>query len=270
MAMDIVRRKDLLSEYDEATFQSSSCPQPSSRWICESPTRPSTNTQRSTKPFIIGITGGSASGKTSCCTTVVENLRNERVAVISLDSYYKTLNSEEIRQVKEQSYNFDHPDAFDWKLLEAHLTNLSRGRSVRVPEYDFTSHSRTENLSQTIHGSITDVIVLEGILIFHKDEIVKLMDMKVFVDTDADVRLARRVTRDMAERGRDLNGILFQYEKSVKPAFDQFILPTKKKADVVIPRGASNVVAIDVLVQHISLQLSGRSRLQQVRHVPFI
>eukprot|EP01126_Amoeba_proteus_P061450 TRINITY_DN824_c0_g2_i14.p1 TRINITY_DN824_c0_g2~~TRINITY_DN824_c0_g2_i14.p1 ORF type:complete len:140 (-),score=18.80 TRINITY_DN824_c0_g2_i14:730-1149(-) len=106
MAMDIVRRKDLLSEYDEATFQSSSCPQPSSRWICESPTRPSTNTQRSTKPFIIGITGGSASGKTSCCTTVVENLRNERVAVISLDSYYKTLNSEEIRQVKEQSYNF--------------------------------------------------------------------------------------------------------------------------------------------------------------------
>ena len=182
------------------------------------------------------------------------------MATISLDSYYKALTPEQSEQARRMDYDFDHPDAFDWDLLEEHLMDLSRGKSIKVPVYDFATHSRSTILSETIHGSITDVIVLEGILIFHTDSVVNLMDMKIFVDTDSDIRLARRVKRDIAERGRDLDGVLFQYEKFVKPSFDRFILPTKKKADVIVPRGATNTVAMDILIQHISLQLQQRAQ----------
>eukprot|EP01127_Copromyxa_protea_P008308 TRINITY_DN1908_c0_g1_i1.p1 TRINITY_DN1908_c0_g1~~TRINITY_DN1908_c0_g1_i1.p1 ORF type:complete len:270 (-),score=48.07 TRINITY_DN1908_c0_g1_i1:72-881(-) len=260
--MDIIGHRKRGSHYDEddQAFGSNSCPLPESGfWMCE---KKHSQVTHHTKPFVVGVTGGTASGKTTTVDLILTSLDTQRVATISLDSYYKALSPEEIEAAHSMNYNFDHPNAFDWVLLEEHLSALSRGKSVKVPVYDFATHSRSKTETQTIHGSITDIIVLEGILIFHKDNIVDLMDMKVFVDTDADIRLARRVRRDIAERGRDLNGIVLQYEKFVKPAFDQFILPTKKKADVVIPRGATNTVAMDLLVQHIGHKLQSKSQRQ--------
>jgi len=156
-------------------------------------------------------------------------------------------------------YNFDHPDAFDWSLLTEKLSSLrnqpSLGKPIEVPLYDFVSHSRLE-ATQTINGA--DIIILEGILVFYPGELRELFDMKIFVDADADTRLARRVIRDINHRGRDVMGVLRQYEKFVKPAFDEYINPTKKYADVIIPRGADNTVAIDLIVQHIRTKLNER------------
>lgn len=205
------------------------------------------------KPFIIGVCGGTASGKTSVCQKIYELLDNQRVASISTDSFYRALTTEERSRV--QDYNFDHPDAFDWDLIISTLKYLSQGKCVKIPQYDFTTHSRTQETIQ-IYGSVLDVILVEGILLFHNEEVRKMLDMKLFVDTDADIRLARRVRRDLAERGRQLDNVLIQYERFVKPAFDQFILPTKKFADIVIPRGATNTVAIDLIVQHTKLKLA--------------
>jgi len=251
-SMDIVSRRSKDTEKEES--QASSCPLPHSLLWREEVPRPTP------RPFVVGVTGGTASGKTTCCEHILKSVKNARVATLSLDSYYKALSEAEIEQAHNMNYNFDHPDAFDWELLTEHLQDLSRGKTIKVPIYDFATHSRNKSLFETVHGSMTDILVLEGILIFYKDKIVDLMDMKVFVDTDSDIRLARRVKRDIAERGRDLEGVLFQYEKFVKPSFDQFILPSKKKADVVIPRGASNLVAMNLLVQHISMKLQERQQ----------
>lgn len=133
------------------------------------------------------------------------------------------------------------------------LHDLKRGRSVEVPHYDFVTHSRSPSKKTAIAGP--NIIIFEGILAFHSEAVRALFDMKIFVDTDADTRLARRIMRDIAERGRDVNGILKQYEQFVKPAFDTFIMPSKKWADVIIPRGADNLVAIDLIVQHIRAKL---------------
>jgi len=229
------------------------------------------NTQNTTeeprnRPFLIGVTGGTASGKTSVCEIIIQKLADQRVATISLDSFYRALSREELSNVA--NHNFDHPDAFDWALLYSTLDSLSRGKSATIPSYDFTTHSRS-HVSHTIHGSISDIILIEGILLFHSQNIVDLLDMKLFVDTDADTRLARRVRRDMSERGRTLDSILNQYERFVKPAFDQYILPTKKYADVIIPRGSSNNVAIDLIVlliqQKIAQKRAGREkRIQSI------
>jgi len=207
------------------------------------------------RPFLIGAAGGTASGKTTVCKMIVEKLQNKRVATLSLDSFYRPPTEFEIESIGGvQNYNFDHPNAFDWELLAEQLESLSKGRTAYIPEYDFKTHSRTGEFKR-INGAISDIIIIEGILLFHRKEIVDRLDMKLFVDTDADTRLARRVRRDMADRGRSLESILYQYETFVKPAFDEFILPSKKHSDVVIPRGASNTVAIDLIVQHIKHKL---------------
>eukprot|EP01130_Rhizamoeba_saxonica_P011164 TRINITY_DN4622_c0_g1_i1.p1 TRINITY_DN4622_c0_g1~~TRINITY_DN4622_c0_g1_i1.p1 ORF type:complete len:180 (-),score=43.66 TRINITY_DN4622_c0_g1_i1:32-571(-) len=161
------------------------------------------------------------------------------------------------------NYNFDHPDAFDWELLTETIHDLSLGKNVNIPCYDFTTHSRSETEFESIHGSIADVVIVEGILVFHCKEIVDMLDMKLFVDTDCDTRLARRVVRDINDRGRSLEGVLSQYERFVKPAFDSYIMPTKKLADVVIPRGASNDVAVGVIVQHIQGKLEEKDYLRK-------
>jgi len=171
-----------------------------------------------------------------------------------LDSFYRALTKEELLNVG--NHNFDHPDAFDWDLLYSTLEALSRGKTVSIPTYDFTTNSRLPNVSTTLHGSISDIVIIEGILLFHPQQVLDLLDMKLFVDTDADTRLARRVRRDIAERGRSLESVLNQYERFVKPAFDKYILPTKKYADVIIPRGFSNSVAIDLIVLHIKQKLA--------------
>lgn len=202
-------------------------------------------------PFIIGVTGGTASGKTTVCDEIIKRLENKRIAIISLDSFYRPLSKQDQENVS--SYNFDHPDAFDWALVQQSLKNLKNGLTVQIPTYCFKTHSR---VAETTPICNIDVILFEGILSFYTQDLRDQMDMKIFVDTDSDTRLSRRVMRDIAERGRSLEGVLYQYEKFVKPAFDDYILPTKKHADVIIPRGADNIVAIDLIVQHIRLKLN--------------
>jgi len=222
-------------------------------------------------PFIIGVSGGTASGKTSVCTLIIDALgganKNRRVAIISQDSFYNILNDEEKRLAHNGNYNFDHPAAFDWKLLESTLRDIAVGKAVKIPDYDFVTHSRIKGRETDIYG--VDIILFEGILAFYQPEILDIMDIKIFVDSDSDTRLARRILRDMKERGRDLETILLQYQKFVKPSFDEYILPTKKYADVIIPRGADNTVAINLIVQHIKMQLVEKEKTKYHRNNVF-
>jgi len=208
------------------------------------------------KPFIIGVAGGTASGKTSVCTILMEKLGQNKVKNgqnqvlhISQDSFYKELDRQELAKANKGMFNFDHPNAFDNELMESCLENIISGRETSIPVYDFKSNSRVPGQFTTVYPS--DVVLVEGILVFYYQRMRKLFDLKLFVDTDADTRLARRVLRDIEERGRDLEHVLHQYTTLVKPAFEEFCIPTKKYADVIIPRGAENVVAIDLIKQHI-------------------
>ncbi|XP_018420826.1 PREDICTED: uridine-cytidine kinase 1 isoform X2 [Nanorana parkeri] len=183
------------------------------------------------RPFLIGVSGGTASGKSTVCEKIMELLgqnevdhKQRKVVILSQDRFYKVLTPEQKGRALKGQYNFDHPDAFDNDLMNQTLTSILEGQIVDVPTYDFVTHS-----SQEIRN------------MFH---------LKLFVDTDSDVRLSRRVLRDM-KRGRDLEQILTQYTTFVKPAFEEFSLPTKKYADVIIPRGVDNMVAINLIVQHI-------------------
>lgn len=206
-------------------------------------------------PFMIGVAGGTASGKSTVCEkirrlVVSEDAENGRqIIMLSQDSFYRDLTPKESEQAKKGMFNFDHPDAFDHQLMLKCLKDIQSGKSTQVPVYDFKTNSRVDDEFVNIYPS--DVVLLEGILVFYYKEVRNLFDMKLFVDTDADTRLARRVLRDIEERGRDLENVLFQYTNLVKPAFEEFCLPTKKHADVIIPRGADNTVAVELVAQHI-------------------
>ncbi|KAA0036104.1 hypothetical protein IC582_013797 [Cucumis melo] len=203
------------------------------------------------QPFVIGVSGGTASGKTTVCDMIIQQLHDHRVVLVNQDSFYRGLTAEELERVHE--YNFDHPDSFDTEQLVDCIEKLKSGQPYHVPIYDFKTHQRCVDSFRQVNAS--NVIILEGILVFHDQRVRNLMNMKIFVDTDPDVRLARRIRRDTVERGRDINSVLEQYAKFVKPAFDDFILPSKKYADVIIPRGGDNHVAIDLIVQHIHTKL---------------
>jgi uridine kinase len=211
--------------------------------------------RRKKEPFVIGVTGGTASGKTTVCEAILKKLENQRVCIISQDSFYRDLDESALREVASCNYNFDHPDAFDWPLIANILKTIKTGKRVDIPQYSFITHSRLKETTP-IYGA--DVILFEGILSFYTPELRESMDLKIFVDTDADTRLSRRVLRDINDRGRTLDGVLLQYEKFVKPAFEDYILPTKKYADVIIPRGSDNIVAINLIVQHIRTKLDER------------
>mmetsp|Transcript_27370 Transcript_27370/g.48754 ORF Transcript_27370/g.48754 Transcript_27370/m.48754 type:complete len:475 (-) Transcript_27370:516-1940(-) len=204
--------------------------------------------------FVIGVAGGTASGKTTVCDAIMQRLHDQCAVLISQDSFYKGLTPEQIANVNE--YNFDHPDAFDEDLIIECLTELKSGRAVDVPVYDFCTHSRSVKEGKRTEPA--DVIILEGILVLHMERIRKLLNMKIFVDTDDDVRLARRIQRDVAVRGRDVGGVIEQYTKYVKPSFDQFVAPSRRLADIIIPwQRGDNIVAIDLITEHI------RSKLRQ-------
>ncbi|CAL8278611.1 unnamed protein product [Merluccius merluccius] len=211
-------------------------------------------------PFLIGVSGGTASGKSTVCAKIMELLGQNKVdhgqrkvAIINQDSFYRNLTPDQKAKALKGQYNFDHPDAFDNELMYVTLKEIVEGRVVEVPTYDFVTHSRMENRIKVYSA---DVVLFVGILVFYTQEVRDMFDMKLFVDTDSDVRLSRRVLRDMT-RGRDLEQILSQYTTFVKPAFEEFCLPTKKYADVIIPRGVDNMVAMDVIVQHIQDILTG-------------
>uniref|UniRef100_A0A8C4QAH6 Uridine-cytidine kinase n=1 Tax=Eptatretus burgeri TaxID=7764 RepID=A0A8C4QAH6_EPTBU len=205
--------------------------------------------------FVIGLCGGSASGKTTVANKIIEALDVPWVVLLSMDSFYKVLNPEEQQMAALNEYNFDHPDAFDFELIILTLQKLKRGKSVKVPVYDFTTHARRKEC-KIVYGA--NVIIVEGILSFGNKDLLKVLDMKVFVDTDSDIRLVRRLRRDISERGRDIHGVIKQYNKFVKPAFEQYIEPTMQLADIVVPRGGENDVALRLIVQHVHLQLEKR------------
>ncbi|XP_035996859.1 uridine-cytidine kinase-like 1a isoform X6 [Fundulus heteroclitus] len=210
---------------------------------------------QSKEAFVIGLCGGSASGKTTVANKIIEALDVPWVVLLSMDSFYKVLSPEEQLLAAQNDYNFDHPAAFDFELLVATLRKLKQGKSVKIPVYDFTTHRRQKDW-KNVYGA--SVIIFEGIMSFADKELLQLLDMKIFVDTDSDIQLVRRLRRDITERGRDIEGIIKQYNKFVKPAFEQYIEPTMRLADIVVPRGGGNMVAIDLIVQHVHSQLEER------------
>jgi uridine kinase len=192
--------------------------------------------------ILIGIAGGSGSGKTLVARTIVRELGSDRVVIIDQDSYYKNLEDVPFRD--REARNFDHPDAFDSELLKRHIRDLLDGHAIEQPIYDYSEHRR---LRETRRVGEHLVIVLEGILIFVDPELRALMDIKLFIDADPDVRFIRRLRRDLIERGRSVDSIIRQYEESVRPMHLQFVDPTKRHADLIIPEGGHNKVAIDLL-----------------------
>lgn len=201
--------------------------------------------------LIIGIAGGSGSGKTTVAHAVANNLGDENVALISQDSYYADLSH--LSPEQRQNINYDHPDSVDNRLLLQHLQQLRMGQAIEVPIYDFSIHSRT---TKTIHVPAKPVVVIEGILILSDSELRNTMDIKVFVDTDPDVRILRRVMRDINERGRSLESVHEQYLTTVKPMHEAFVEPSKRYADLIIPEGGQNEIAIDLLTSLIERYIS--------------
>ncbi|XP_078806405.1 uridine-cytidine kinase-like 1a isoform X2 [Oryzias latipes] len=219
---------------------------------------------QSKEAFVIGLCGGSASGKTTVANKIIEALDVPWVVLLSMDSFYKVLSPEEQVLAAQNDYNFDHPGAFDFELLVATLRKLKQGRSVKIPVYDFTTHRRQKDW-KNLYGA--SVIIFEGIMSFADKELLQLLDMKIFVDTDSDIRLVRRLRRDITERGRDIEGVIKQYNKFVKPAFEQYIEPTMRLADIVVPRGGGNMVAIDLIVQHVHSQLEEINKVDILREL---
>ena len=201
-------------------------------------------------PFIVGIAGGSGSGKSTVARHVAQALRAESVAFIDMDAYY--VNFAHLSLDERRKVNWDHPDAFDWPLLVAHLERLAAGESIEKPVYDFVTHSRTDT---TVHIPPARVIVVDGILLFNDRRIRDLCDVKIFVDADADLRLIRRIRRDTNKRGRPLDEIIEQYLTTVHPMHLEFVEPTKRYADVIVPRGGHNAVAVDMIVSNIQRRI---------------
>ncbi|MCB2833232.1 uridine kinase [Streptococcus dysgalactiae subsp. dysgalactiae] len=194
------------------------------------------------KPIIIGVTGGSGGGKTSVSRAILDSFPNARIAMIQHDSYYKDQSHMSFEE--RVKTNYDHPLAFDTDFMIQQLKELLAGRPVDIPIYDYKKHTRSD---KTFRQDPQDVIIVEGILVLEDERLRELMDIKLFVDTDDDIRIIRRIKRDMMERGRSLESIIDQYTSVVKPMYHQFIEPSKRYADIVIPEGVSNVVAIDLI-----------------------
>ena len=199
--------------------------------------------------LVIGIAGGTASGK----TTLMKNLINEfggQVTVLSHDNYYKR--HDDMPYEERCKLNYDEPAAFDTSLMVYHLDQLRHGHSIECPVYDFTVHNRSD---ETIRLVPHKVIIVEGILIFENEELRNLMDIKIFVDTDADIRLCRRIKRDVNKRGRSLESVLTQYQQTVKPMHERYVEPSKKYAHLVVPEGGKNVVALDMIISRVRRHL---------------
>lgn len=199
---------------------------------------------------IIGIAGGSGSGKTTLTNRLWKQFGPDEVSVINHDSYYKR--HDELPYEERCKLNYDHPDSFDTALLVEHLQELRAGRPVEVPVYDYTIHNRSE---KTVTVYPAPVVIVEGILIFSSQDLCDLMDMKVYVDTDADVRILRRIMRDVKQRGRTLDSVVEQYLTTVKPMHEQFVEPSKRKADLIVPEGGRNQVALQLLIKWVATHL---------------
>ena len=200
--------------------------------------------------FTIGIAGGSGSGKTTLVESILERVPYDKISILTQDSYYK--DSSHLPMEQRKALNFDHPDSIEWELLIKHLKELKKGHTVNQPIYSYLTCSRAE---ETIPVKPCEVIIVEGILILCNAELRKLLDLKVFVDADADDRLIRVINRDIVERGRSVNKVMERYELTVKPMHVQFIEPSKRFADLIVPQGGDNHIAIDILTNYIEKNL---------------
>lgn len=200
--------------------------------------------------LIIGVAGGSGSGKTTVVKKIINSLPVKSVTTIPQDAYYK--DNGHLSAEEKLNINFDHPNSIEWTLLVKHIDELKKGKTIQLPTYSYISCAR---LQETIPIVPCDIIVIEGILVFTDPELVKRMDIKVFVDAESDDRLSRIIGRDTIERGRNYNQVLEHYSKWVKPMHIQFIEPTKRLADIIVPQGGDNEVAIDLLVSSIEMKL---------------
>lgn len=197
-------------------------------------------------PTIIGVAGGTASGKSTLVRQLQEAFVDEQVVTLCHDYYYKAHN--ELSMEERAGLNYDHPDAFDTEMMIDHIQRLRAGETIHRPVYSFSEHNR---LAQTVAVAPAQVIIIDGILILEHRGLRDLMDMKVYVDTDDDVRLARRLVRDVQERGRDMNSVLRQYFSTVKPMHRDFVEPSKRYANIIIPEGGFNSVALSLLIENI-------------------
>ncbi|GAP39666.1 uridine kinase [Flexilinea flocculi] len=197
-------------------------------------------------PITIGIAGGTGSGKTTFSQELVARLKTDRIVYLSHDSYYKDLSHLPLEERIKQ--NFDHPDSLETDLLVKHILDLKAGKSVDIPVYSFVTHTRT---AEVIHIMPQPVILVEGILIFAIKELREIMDVKIFVDTDADIRFMRRLKRDIENRGRTIESVYNQYLQEVRPMHDAFVEPSKRYADVIVPRGGKNTIALDMVAARI-------------------
>jgi uridine kinase len=211
------------------------------------------------KPLVIGLAGGTGSGKTSVANKILERLDREHIAVIQHDSYYKDL--EKHSGLTPEKINFDHPDSLETDLLIQHLQQLCDEKTIYQPIYNFATHRRMVETKQIVPK---DIIIVDGVLIFGEKRLRELMDIKIFVDTDADERLIRRVRRDILERGRSVEMVMNQYLNTVKPMHLEFVEPSKHWADIIIPRGADNLVAIDMVVTKIKSMIAAKSGVSRI------
>ncbi len=202
------------------------------------------------KPVVVGVAGGTGSGKTTVAHEILRRAGTSQISLIQHDAYYKDLGDLPFAQRTMQ--NFDHPDALDNDLLIAHLHELKAGRPVEMPVYDFTTHTRT---TDTQRVEPRRVILVEGILLFADESLRQLMDVKIYVDTDADIRFIRRLQRDIAERGRTMESVVRQYLATVRPMHQEFVEPSKRYADVIIPEGGFNEVALEMVAARIKVLL---------------
>ena len=201
-------------------------------------------------PLVIGIAGGSGSGKTTVAQEILQRVGPDRIAFLQHDSYYKDLSG--LPPIQRAEVNFDHPNSLETELLIEHVATLRDGKSVEVPIYDFSTHSRT---ARTFTVQPRRVILVEGILIFTEAALRDMFDIKIFVDTDSDLRLIRRLERDIAERGRTAQSVIKQYQTTVRPMHLEFVEPSKRYADVIIPEGGFNTAALDMVVARVDALL---------------
>ena len=200
--------------------------------------------------MVIGIAGGTGSGKTTITRRLIQAF-GEEVSVVHHDNYYKA--HHEMPYEERAKLNYDHPNAFDTDLMLRHIRQLKQGKSIHCPVYDYSIHDRTD---KTVLIRPTRVIIVEGILIYESLELCKEMDIKIYVDTDADVRILRRIVRDVRDRGRSLDSVIDQYLNTVKPMHEQFVEPSKRRADVIIPQGGHNQVAQEMVIERVRAHLS--------------
>ena len=200
--------------------------------------------------MVIGIAGGTGSGKTTITRRLIQSF-GEEVSVVHHDNYYKA--HHDMPYEERAKLNYDHPNAFDTDLMLRHIRQLKQGKSIQCPVYDYSIHDRTD---KTVLIRPTRVIIVEGILIYESLELCKEMDIKIYVDTDADVRILRRIVRDVRDRGRSLDGVIDQYLNTVKPMHEQFVEPSKRRADVIIPQGGHNQVALEMVIERVRAHLN--------------